>query len=46
LALIPLDEVVHVEKSLREIASQMSDGGGQGTSNPRGNTLLRFINTV
>uniref|UniRef100_A0A2S2NJR4 KRAB-A domain-containing protein 2 n=1 Tax=Schizaphis graminum TaxID=13262 RepID=A0A2S2NJR4_SCHGA len=30
LALIPLDEVVHVEKSLREIASQMSDGGGQG----------------
>ncbi|CAI6351311.1 unnamed protein product [Macrosiphum euphorbiae] len=30
LSLIPLDEVVHVEKSLREIASQMSDGGGQG----------------
>jgi len=30
LNLKPLDEIVHVEKSLREIAKQMSDGGGQG----------------
>ena len=30
VSLIPLDEVVHVVKLLREIGSQMSDGGGQG----------------